>query len=117
MRIVRGRRRHSANDTAPQQIEGENFVGADSGEDKMMEAAEMRLRLEVAMGGQRRIDEDVEVEGSARSRSAGAAPSGNSVKNLLRICREGAMRASDEEIRVQRERCAIDEMQLRHGKR
>jgi len=66
--------RNGASDAAASEIESENFVRADGGEDEMVKATEVRLRFEVGAVGKFGIDEDVEVEGAVRSRHAAEIP-------------------------------------------
>ena len=72
--ILSGDSGNGTGDTAASEIERENFVRADGGEDEMVKATEVRLRFEVGAVGKFGIDEDVEVEGAVRSRHAAEIP-------------------------------------------
>ena len=75
-----------------------------------MHSAKMRLRLYVPIIRERGVEQYVKIECAVGARAFGAVPACSGGKNFFGVCRQGAVRSSNQEVRVKGEHSAIDEM-------
>jgi hypothetical protein len=108
--------RNGADNAAAKKVEGKDFVGTDGGEDEVMQTAEMRLRFYLATVGQGGVEKKFEIESARGAGKAGALPARDPGENLVGVGGQCAVSPSDEEISVEWQHAAVDEMKFCHGR-